>query len=549
VSARLALTLAFLLVLAPAAAARPNILVLETDDQTFESMAVMPKTRALIGEQGTTFSRSFANYALCCPSRSTLYTGQYAHNHGVVTNTPPNGGFVRLDTSNWLPLWLQAAGYRTMHVGKFLNGYGKDTPPTAPPGFNDWYGTVDPSTYGYWDYTVSENGVLRTYPGVYSTDFIGARASELIAAAAPSAQPFFMSVAFVAPHSGRPREPDDPPGLGTPAVAPRYANAFGSAPLPQPASFNELDVSDKPLAMQARPLLTPVRIARIQEAYQQRLESLLSVDDAVASIVSTLQATGELDNTLILFTTDNGFFHGEHRVGTGKVLVYEPSIHLPLLMRGPGVPRGFTAKQLVTNADLAPTIVDAADATPGRVQDGRSLLELLADPGVEWGRELLIEGGNAQGLNFSGLRNYRWKYVEYADGEVELYDLQHDPDELTSLHPEPAFAGLRARMAARLALLRSCAGSSCRARPALRLRVQRRQCRFVTAVRGGDSAAIELVRFTVRGRSLARASHEPFGRRLNLRLRPGRRFVVRARVRLDDGRVVTLDRRARACAA
>jgi N-acetylglucosamine-6-sulfatase len=549
VSARLALALALVLVLAPAAQARPNILVLETDDQTFDSMAVMPKTRALIGAQGTTFTRSFANYALCCPSRSTLYTGQYAHNHGVITNTPPNGGFTRLDTSNWLPLWLQAAGYRTMHVGKFLNGYGKDAPPSVPPGFNDWHGTVDPSTYNYSNYTVYENGVLRTYPGVYSTDFIAARADELIAAAAPAAQPFFMSVAFVAPHSGGPREADDPPGLATPAVAPRYANAFAASPLPQPASFNELDISDKPLAMQARPLLTPVRIARIQEAYQQRLESLLSVDDAVASIVSALSSTGELDNTLILFTTDNGFFHGEHRIGTGKVLVYEPSIHLPLLMRGPGVPRGATAKQLVTNADLAPTILDAADATPGRVEDGRSLLELVADPGVEWGRELLIEGGNAQGLTFSALRNYRWKYVEHTDGEVELYDLEHDPDELVSLHPEPAFAGLRARLASRLAVLRTCAGRTCRTRPALRLHLQRRQCRFVTAVRGGDAAAIELVRFAVRGRSVARATSEPFRRRLNPRLRPGRRFVVRARVRLDDGRVVTLDRPGRACRA
>ena len=548
-SARLLLTLAFLLVLAPAADARPNILVLETDDQTFESMAVMSKTRELIGAQGTTFTRSFANYALCCPSRSTLYTGQYAHNHGVVTNTPPNGGFTRLDTSNWLPIWLQAAGYRTMHVGKFLNGYGRDAPPSVPPGFTDWHGTVDPSTYGFYGYTVYENGTRRTYPGVYSTDFIAARAGELVAAAAPAAQPFFMSVAFVAPHSGRPREPDDLPGIATPAVAPKYANAFAGTALPQPASFNEVDVSDKPLAMQARPRLTPARVAAIQEAYQQRLESLLSVDDAVASIVSTLRSTGELDNTLILFTSDNGFFHGEHRIPTGKVLAYEPSIHLPLLMRGPGVPRGATAKQLVTNADLAPTIVDAADATPARAQDGRSLLELLAEPGTEWGRELLIEGGNAQGLTFSGLRNYRWKYVEYADGQVELYDLEHDPDELTSLHPEPEFAALRARLAARLAVLRTCAGRSCRTRPALRLHLRRRQCRFVTAIRGADAGAIELVRFAVRGRSVARAAREPFRRRLNPRLRPGRRFVVRARVRLDDGRVVTLDRRARACAA
>jgi len=549
VSVRLALTIAFLLALAPAAAARPNIVVLMTDDQTLDSMAVMPKTRALIGGEGTTFRRSFVNYSLCCPSRSTLYTGQYAHNHGVITNTPPLGGFTRLDTTNWLPLWLQAAGYRTMHVGKFLNGYGRDAPPSVPPGFSDWHGTVDPSTYSYYDYTVFENGVPRTYPGVYSTDFIATRADELIAAAAPAAQPFFMSVAFVAPHSGQPREADDPPGIATPAVAPKYANAFASLPLPTPPSFNEADMSDKPLALQARPAITAVRALRMQEAYQQRLESLLSVDDAVESIVSALRGTGELDNTLILFTSDNGFFAGEHRVATGKVLAYEPSIRLPLLMRGPGVPVGATAGQLVTNADLAPTILDAAEAKPGRVEDGRSLLELVGDPGVEWGRELLLEGGNAQGLTFTGLRNYRWKYIEHTDGEVELYDLERDPYELQSLHPDPAFAGIKALLAARLAILRSCAGRTCRIRPALRLHVRRRQCRFVTAVRGADVGAIELVRFSVRRRSPARDAQAPFRRRVKpVGVRPGRRFVVRATVRLDDGRRVTLDRRGRTCA-
>jgi N-acetylglucosamine-6-sulfatase len=549
VSVRLALTVAFLLALAPAAAARPNIVVLMTDDQTLDSMAVMPKTRALIGGEGTTFRRSFVNYSLCCPSRSTLYTGQYAHNHGVITNTPPLGGFTRLDTTNWLPLWLQAAGYRTMHVGKFLNGYGRDAPPSVPPGFSDWHGTVDPSTYSYYDYTVFENGVPRTYPGVYSTDFIATRADELIAAAAPAAQPFFMSVAFVAPHSGQPREADDPPGIATPAVAPKYANAFASLPLPTPPSFNEADMSDKPLALQARPAITAVRALRMQEAYQQRLESLLSVDDAVESIVSALRGTGELDNTLILFTSDNGFFAGEHRVATGKVLAYEPSIRLPLLMRGPGVPVGATAGQLVTNADLAPTILDAAEAKPGRVEDGRSLLELVGDPGVEWGRELLLEGGNAQGLTFTGLRNYRWKYIEHTDGEVELYDLERDPYELQSLHPDPAFAGIKALLAARLAILRSCAGRTCRIRPALRLHVRRRQCRFVTAVRGADVGAIELVRFSVRRRSPARDAQAPFRRRVKpVGVRPGRRFVVRATVRLDDGRRVTLDRRGRTCA-
>jgi N-acetylglucosamine-6-sulfatase len=555
------------LILAPGAAAKPNIVVLMTDDQTLDSMSVMAQTQKLLGEKGTTFTRDFVNYSLCCPSRATLYTGQYAHNHGVLGNGPPVGGYTRLDKSNWLPLWLQAAGYRTMHVGKFLNGYGRLSAPTeVPPGFNDWYGTVDPTTYSFWNYTVNENGVLHTYgaanePEFYSTDFFARRANELIAAAAPSDQPFFISVAFLAPHAGQPVEPGDPPGQPTPAPAPRHVNAFSTVGLPQPASFNEADVTDKPAAMQRRPLLTPERTTAIQENYQQRLESLLAVDEAVASIVGGLNAAGELDDTLILFTSDNGFFHGEHRVPQGKILAYEPSIRLPLIMRGPGVPEDERQSQLVTNADLAPTILDAANAKAGRAQDGRSLFGVLDDPGVQWGRELLIEGGNNQGLTFTALRNYRWKYIEHRDGEFELYDLERDPDELANVAADPALAPLRTAMAGRLAALGACAGRSCRAKPALRLDAARRRCFFNVAVRGADARATERVEFLVRRRPrrgardapasfrrLARDVKPHFRKRVRAAgVLPGRRFLMRARVRLGDGRSVTLDEKRRSC--
>ena len=566
--ASLALAVAALLVLAPAAAAKPNIVVLMTDDQTLDSMSVMPQTERLLGERGTTFTRSFASYALCCPSRATLFTGQYAHNHGVLGNGPPNGGYSRLDKSNWLPLWLQAAGYRTMHVGKFLNGYGVTSPQTeVPPGWSDWHGTIDPTTYRFWNYTVNENGTLRTYgaanePELYSTDFFARRANELIAAAAPSAQPFFLSVAFLAPHSGAPGEPGDPGAVHpTPAVAPRHVNAFSSLVLPRPASYNEADVSDKPANIRRRALITDGRAAAIQEAYQQRLESLLAVDEAVASIVGGLGASGELDETLILFTSDNGFFHGEHRVPQGKLLVYEPSVRLPLLMRGPGVPAGERRSQLVTNADLAPTILDAAEATPGRAQDGRSLLDLALDPGAQWGRELLIEGGNNNGLTFRALRNYRWKYVQHANGELELYDLENDPDELNNVASSFALGPLRSALAARLARLTTCTGSSCRAKPALKLAAARRSCRFVAAVRGADAKLVERVELLVRRRPrrgtgaapasfrrLARDAESPFRRKVSAAgVLPGRRFLLRARVRLEDGRAVTLDVKRRAC--
>jgi hypothetical protein len=274
-----------------------------------------------------------------------------------------------------------------------------------------------------------------------------------------------------------------------------------------------------------------------------------------------LKAAGELDDTLILFTSDNGFFHGEHRVPQGKILAYEPSIRLPLIMRGPGVPRDERQSQLVTNADLAPTILDAADAKAGRAQDGRSLFGLLDDPGVQWGRELLIEGGNNQGLTFTALRNYRWKYIEHRNGELELYDLERDPDELTNVAADPALGPLRTGMAARLAALRVCAGRSCRAKPALRLDAARRRCFFNVAVRGADARAIERVEFLVRRRPrrgardapasfrrLARDVKPHFRKRVRaVGVLPGRRFLMRARVRLGDGRSVTLDEKRRSC--
>lgn len=453
---------------------RPNVLILMTDDQTLESMRVMPNVGRLLGAQGTTFDNAFVSFSLCCPSRATLLTGQYAHNHGVFGNHPPDGGYAQLDTTNWLPLWLQRAGYRTIHLGKFLNGYGSEDQTEVPPGWDEWYGSIDPSSYQYYGYTLNENGTLVTYgadgdPAFYQTDFYAHRAAALIARSAASPQPFFLSVGFLAPHQGGPHTPDDPPELGTPDPAPRHRDRFALEPLAQAADFNELDVSDKPQIIRERPAFDASQIAVIRENYQQRLESLLAVDEAIAQILEALRQTGELGNTLIIFTSDNGFFHGEHRVPAGKVLAYEPSIRVPLILSGPGVPRGARRHQLVTNTDLAPTILEAANAQPGRVQDGRSLFPLLRDPGLEWDRDLLIEGGE-EGLRgqtqpFVALRTPRYVYVEYANRDQELYDLPYDPLQLESRHADPEYAAVREELARRLAALRNCAGPTCSTKP------------------------------------------------------------------------------------
>jgi N-acetylglucosamine-6-sulfatase len=493
---------------------RPNILVVLTDDQTVESMRVMGGVRAELGAAGTTFERSFVSNALCCPSRATLYTGQYTHNHGVIGNRPPEGGYGRLDKSEWLPVWLQRAGYHTVHIGKFMNGYGQDSPPTeVPPGWNEWYTSVDPSTYRFTGYQLNENGAVSTFDE-YSTDEYSERAIDAIARLAPAERPFFLSVAFLAPHSGAPRETDDPVGLVTPMPAPRHRDGFASEPLPPSPAFDEADVSDKPSFIRRRPRLTAEWEAAITENYRQELESLLAVDEGIVRIVGALREAGELERTLIVFTSDNGFFHGEHRVPYGKVMVYEPSIRVPLILRGPGVPAGERRSQLVTNADLAPTIMDAADAPPaGRVPDGRSLFPLLRDRGLAWGRELLVEGApGIQAVAFAALRNDRFVYAEHDNGENELYDLRRDPHQLDSVAGDPAYASIEARLAERLAALHTCAGASCARSPRLRLAIRRCKPR----VRG---AALERVRVRRRGARL------------------------RARVRTRDGRVMTLDGR------
>ena len=491
---------------------RPNVVVIMTDDQTVESMRVMPGVRSSLGAAGTTFSRAYASTALCCPSRATLFTGQYMHNHGVLGNRPPEGGYGRLDTSEYLPVWLQRAGYQTIHIGKFLNRYGQDNPPTeVPAGWSEWYGSVDLSTYQYTGYQLNENGVLGTYTR-YQADEYTQRAVDAVGRLSPAAAPFFLSVGYLAPHSGGPREPDDPAGIVTPHPAERHRDLFAAEPLPRSAAFNEANASDKPSFIRGRARLSATRRAAIEENYRQRLESLLAVDEGVVRIVDALHSAGELDNTLIVFTSDNGFFHGEHRVPYGKVMVYEPSVAVPLVMRGPGVPSAARRGQLVTNADLAPTILEAAGASPGRVPDGRSLFGLLRDRGLEWGRELLFEGPTGfDAVAYSALRNQRYLYVEYDTGERELYDMQKDPQQLESRHDDRAYAGVQARLAQRLAALQVCAGASCRTRPRARLAIRR--CR--PSVSAGP-----LVRVRVRRRGT----------------------LLRARVKTADGRVVTLDR-------
>jgi N-acetylglucosamine-6-sulfatase len=451
-----------------AALATPNVVMIMVDDMNVSALAVMPNVRSLLATPGTTFDNSVVSYSLCCPSRSTLLTGQYAHNHRVLGNAPPDGGFAKLRGAETVPVWLRRAGYHTAHVGKYLNGYGVANPRLVPPGWAEWYGSVDPSTYSMWGYTLNENGTLHTYgtpavedPALYQTDVYASKAVDYINRHAPAAQPFYLSFAPLAPHGERVVAGVDL-SQRNPRPAPRHRGDLDNVTVPKPPNYDEADVSDKPAAIRNRPRITPAAEHQIEVRLKGRLESLLAVDEAVARIVSSLRAAGELANTVIMFTSDNGWMQGEHRVPLGKVVPYEESIRVPLIIRGPGVPPGKHVTTIAANTDLAPTILDIADAPAGVVVDGRSLLPIANSPG-SFARGIVIETGPQQsGAWYAGLRSPRWTYIEHSSGERELYDLQVDPFQLTSVHNDPRYSATRQALASRLATLRTCAGDVCR---------------------------------------------------------------------------------------
>jgi N-acetylglucosamine-6-sulfatase len=458
--------------LAPETAAaqgeRPNIVVVMTDDQRAGDVEEMPLTQALLAESGTTFANSYVNFPLCCPARATFMTGQYAHNHGILDNTPPAGGYAKFDAEHGddnLATWLQDAGYTNGYVGKFMPGYGNPTPTSVPDGWDDWHAGL-PEGQEVYGYSLYENGAVVSYGNDaddFKQDVTTDKAVDFIEASAPAGEPFFLGVGYTAPHRGIPDPNPQPPTDCEDAAkpAPRHATAFDEEPFPTPPSFNEGDVSDKPPSIRDLPALDATDVAKLAQRRECRLESLLSVDEGVEEIVGALQAVGELDETLVIYTSDNGFFLGEHRIPGGKIRHYEESSRVPLIIRGPGVPAGATEGTPAVNADWTATILDAANVAPGLPADGVSLLPIAADEVAELEREILIES-----QEYSAIRTNRYVYVEHTSGEdaghEELYDLQEDPYQEDSVHADPAYDEIEASLRDRLSELATCAGASCR---------------------------------------------------------------------------------------
>jgi arylsulfatase A-like enzyme len=448
---------------APDPPKHPNILFILTDDLDTDSIKVMPQLKSLLIEQGTLFSNFFITTPLCCPSRTSILRGQYAHNTQIFGNQIPHGGFEKVYSlgleESTIATWLHAVGYNTALMGKYLNAYPmKNSETYVPPGWDEWYSPVEGQPYSGFNYTLNENGKLVSYgnnPKDYGTDVYHRKATRFITSAIKSGKPFFVYLSTYTPH-----EPATP--------APRHQDLFADAEAPHSPSFNEGDVSDKPRRIRNLHPLNNSQIINIDELYRRRLQSLQAIDEMLANLVETLEGLGQLENTYIVFSSDNGYHLGHHRLRFGKQTPYEEDIRVPLVVRGPNVPVGQVIEHLTANIDLAPTFAEWAGVTAADFVDGRSLVPLLSgNSPLEniWRQAILLETNTTRRDTpvpaFQAIRTKDYKYVEYVTGERELYDLSKDPHELQNIN-EIADPALIQQLAARLVELRSCAARSCR---------------------------------------------------------------------------------------
>ena len=364
----------------------------------------MPNVQHLIAAQGLDFRNSFASYPLCAPARSTLLTGRMAHNTGVVSVEPPRN-YHAFDDRATLGTAMNKAGYNTVFLGKYMNGYGiqrsavtkKNSFRYVPPGWNDWWGApgrppnsgYKGGTYNYYHVLLNHNGQIDdSNKGVYQTVAEGRVARRMVHKYHRSAKPFFFYFAPIAPHVGGPREPGDPerlfwPGTSsterfkTPARPGRVRGKFDAMltrppGLPLDGSSSQRDVSGLPRPMRWLPPIDSAEKAAMLSLARQRAEALFVLDQQIGKLVATLKKTGEYDNTVLMFTSDNGYFLGEHRMRQGKIWTHEPSMRVPFLVSGPGVPQG-TRYDPIATPDIAATVLDLGGARPPHPPDGVSV--------------------------------------------------------------------------------------------------------------------------------------------------------------------------------
>lgn len=455
---------------------RPNIVLVSADDMRADEMQFMPQTERLLGRHGLTLTDALSPHPLCCPARAELLTGQYAQNNGVRSNTGPLGGFHALDRRNTIGTWLNGAGYNTAFLGKHLNSThffreGRD------PGWT----LFNASEFGYTDYydfVQYDNGERRRVDGQYYTDYLAQRSRADVHQLSAYDAPFFMWVSHFGPHSAQDFVCEDGSSCretSPPALSPSYrADAarvardrrIGRARterLLATPSFREKDRADKQHYVRTQ---VPPTAGEVRKLVTGRIGALRSLDDAVAGLIRQLAADRELDNTYLVFITDNGYMLGEHAY-VGKILGYEPSLRSPMLVRGPGVKAGSTSSSTATIVDLPATFLDLAGARSNLTIDGRSLAPLWHDTR---GRRPLHPGGvliqagpvahetNKRDWYFRGIRTDRYTYMRFDDGFVELYDRRRDPQQMRSVSADPRYRRVLVELARRTRALSDCNG-------------------------------------------------------------------------------------------
>jgi N-acetylglucosamine-6-sulfatase len=446
-----------------AAAAQPNIVFVLTDDLSTNLVRYMPTLKAL-QHRGMTFTNYTVSNSLCCPSRASIFTGEFPHNTGVLSNTAPSGGYPAFqahgDQTHTFAVSLAGAGYRTGFFGKYLNGYNPATHPRNAPGWSQW-GAVDGHGYREYGYNMSVNGKLVHHgdqPSDYLTSVLDRMSQRFIRSSASSGDPFALEVATFSPHSPY-------------VAAPSDLNKFANLRMPHTPAF-DTHPANAPRWLAARPALTPAQLKRGQSIFRKRVRCVQSLDRLLSDLQTTLQDVHQLANTVFVFSSDNGFHIGDYGLTAGKLTAFETDVNVPLVVAGPGIAAGSASSASVENIDLAPTFDDLAGTSiPARV-DGHSAVALLHGRSVPWRTLAAVEhyavkqkpgdpdyqSPSAGRLpSYNALRSPSFTYVEYARGQHEYYDRTRDSYELDNMYRDVSRRTIR-KLHRELAALTRCSG-------------------------------------------------------------------------------------------
>ena len=491
------------------AATRPNVLLIQVDDmarslidaeyrQGGRWVPAMPNTQRLIAGHGVQFDQYRVSDPICGPSRASLLTGRSVHNHGMRINVAPWGypywQNSEISREN-LAVWLDRAGYRTAHIGKYTNQYGVDPDDEVPAGWDRWAGPTrgGASYYGVpWNIDGFVTGPIGSWetrdpatcavatldvPGActHATDLQTAYAVDEVIQSREDPAPFYLQLDYNAPHDDGRRPAGPTPPTRVLPIANRTA---------PPSGLTRRPVSNsQPKFIRSQPVMDGPTRTEIRRRWGSEVASLKAVDQGIGRVIKELKNDGRLENTYVIFTSDNGMFHGEHRIAYGKFLPHEPSSVVPFVVRGPGLPAKKTSNALASNLDVAPTILKMTGTTAAGWRDGRSLLGFARKPDLTHDSPVLLEGFNGRDplapelfldgvgrtmpnqavvLNYTGFVAGNWKYVAYSYGEEELYDLARDPGETRNLFWSKRHRNVLNWARGEVRSLAKCAAATCR---------------------------------------------------------------------------------------